>query len=72
MEFQWHVTQEGPKPAHLTWRNILIGLCFLLLDVFLSIYLKLGLATSLLTAAARCIIQLTVMVISFLMTSRGA
>lgn len=51
-----------PKPAHLTWTNIGVGLLFLLLDAFLSWYFALGLSTSLLVAAARCVVQLTVMV----------
>ncbi|CCA73581.1 hypothetical protein PIIN_07533 [Serendipita indica DSM 11827] len=50
-----------PKPAHLTWTNIGVGLLFLLLDAFLSWYFALGLSTSLLVAAARCVVQLTVM-----------
>lgn len=53
---------EAPKPAYLTWTNIGIGLLFLLLDALLSVTLQLGLSTSLLTAAARCVVQLTVMV----------
>lgn len=52
---------EVPKTAYLTWANVGIGLLFLLLDAVLSIVLQLGLSASLLTAAARCIIQLTVM-----------
>ena len=51
-----------PKPAHLTWVNIAVGLLFLLLDAFLSWYFALGLSTSLLVAAARCVVQLTIMV----------
>jgi ABC-type iron transport system FetAB permease component len=54
--------QEGPQPAHLTWFNIGIGLLFLVLDALLSVTLQLGLATSLVTAAVRCVVQLTVMV----------
>ncbi|KAG8828004.1 hypothetical protein FRC19_010512 [Serendipita sp. 401] len=50
-----------PEPAHLTWVNIAIGLLFLLLDASLSIFFQLGLSVSLLTAAARCVLQLTVM-----------
>lgn len=50
-----------PQAAHLTWINIGIGLLFLLLDALLSVTLQLGLSTSLLTAAARCVIQLTLM-----------
>lgn len=56
-----------PQAAHLTWINIGIGLLFLLLDALLSVTLQLGLSTSLLTAAARCVIQLTLMV-NFLST----
>lgn len=48
--------------AHLTWVNVGIGLLFLIADAILSLTLKLGVEVSLLTAAARCIIQLSVMV----------
>jgi len=53
---------EVPKTAHLTWGNVAIGLLFLLLDASLSVFLELGLSMSLITAAIRCIVQLSVMV----------
>jgi len=52
--------QQGQ--GHLTWVNVGIGLLFLVADAVLSLTLKLGVEVSLLTAAARCIIQLSVMV----------
>lgn len=52
---------EVPKTGYLTWTNVGIGLLFLVLDAVLSVILNLGLSTSLLTAAARCVIQLTAM-----------
>jgi ABC-type iron transport system FetAB permease component len=48
--------------GHLTWVNVGIGLLFLVADAILSLVLKLGVEVSLLTAAARCILQLSVMV----------
>lgn len=57
------MTPQGdvPKTAHLTWVNVGIGLLFLLLDASLSVFFQLGLEASLLIAAARCILQLSVM-----------
>lgn len=46
---------------HLTWTNVFIGLLFVIFDSVLSIVLGLGIASSLLIAAVRCIIQLSVM-----------
>lgn len=46
---------------HLTWTNVFIGLLFVIFDSVLSIILGLGIASSLLIAAVRCIIQLSVM-----------
>lgn len=53
---------EVPKTAHLTWTNVGIGVLFLLLDAALSVTLELGLSVSLITAAIRCVVQLSVMV----------
>ncbi|KDN52553.1 UPF0014-domain-containing protein [Tilletiaria anomala UBC 951] len=51
-----------PSPGqHLTWANVLIAFCFLLIDALLSIYFKLGISRSLLIAAARCAVQLYIM-----------
>ena len=52
--------QQGQ--GYLTWFNVGIGLLFLIADAILSLTLKLGVEVSLLTAAARCIIQLSIMV----------
>jgi ABC-type iron transport system FetAB permease component len=51
--------QQGQ--GHLTWVNVTIGLLFLVADAILSLTLKLGVEVSLLVAAARCIIQLSIM-----------
>lgn len=64
------VVGEVPKTAHLTWTNVGIGLLFLLLDAALSIFLELGLSASLITAAIRCIVQLSVMVSALEHTGR--
>ncbi|WVQ83831.1 hypothetical protein IAT38_005975 [Cryptococcus sp. DSM 104549] len=48
-------------PNNLTWTNVFIGLLFVIFDSILSITLGLGIAGSLLVAAARCIIQLSIM-----------
>ena len=54
---------EGqPGQGYLTWFNVGIGLLFLIADAVLSLTLKLGVEVSLLTAAARCIVQLSIMV----------
>ncbi|WWD21960.1 hypothetical protein CI109_106448 [Kwoniella shandongensis] len=45
----------------LTWINVLIGLVFIIFDSVLSLILGLGIGSSLLVAAARCVIQLSVM-----------
>jgi ABC-type iron transport system FetAB permease component len=50
-----------PTGAILTWSNIGLALSFVLFDAALSAVYRLGLTASLLTAAFRCIIQLTVM-----------
>lgn len=52
--------QRGQE--HLTWVNVGIGLLFLIAGAILSLTLKLGVEASLLTAAARCILQLSIMV----------
>ncbi|KAK8846652.1 hypothetical protein IAR55_005739 [Kwoniella newhampshirensis] len=49
-----------PSPT-LTWFNVLIGLLFIIFDAVLSLILGLGIGSSLLVAAARCILQLSVM-----------
>ena len=45
----------------LTWANVAIGLCFIAFDAVLSLILGLGIGGSLVVAATRCIVQLTVM-----------
>lgn len=55
------VIDEVPKTAHLTWTHVGIGLLFLLLDASLSVFFQLGLSASIITAALRCIVQLSVM-----------
>lgn len=46
---------------NLTWLNVGIGLLFIVFDAVLSGVLGLGIGTSLIVAALRCIVQLTVM-----------
>lgn len=46
---------------HLTWTNVFIGFLFVIFDSVLSIILGLGIASSLLVAAVRCVIQLSIM-----------
>lgn len=64
--YPWQKLYTGmdgqPGQGHLTWFNVGIGLLFLVADAILSLTLKLGVEVSLLTAAARCIIQLSIMV----------
>lgn len=51
-----------PTPdTQLTWVNVAIGLLFIVFDAVLSGVLGLGIGTSLMVAAARCILQLSVM-----------
>jgi hypothetical protein len=56
------IVGEVPKSVHLTWTNVGIGLLFLLLDATLSVFLELGLSMSIITAAIRCVVQLSLMV----------
>jgi ABC-type iron transport system FetAB permease component len=49
-------TRDSPQ---LQWDNVALGLCFVLFDTVLSHTLKLGVGNSLLTAAFRCVVQLT-------------
>jgi len=46
---------------HLTWLNVAIGLCFILFDAVLSLVLGLGIGGSLVVAAIRCVVQLSIM-----------
>ncbi|KAI0034766.1 UPF0014-domain-containing protein [Vararia minispora EC-137] len=50
---------EPGSSTNLQWENVGLGLCFILFDAGISHFLKLGVGTSLVTAAARCVIQLT-------------
>ncbi|WVR04324.1 hypothetical protein IAU60_001324 [Kwoniella sp. DSM 27419] len=45
----------------LSWTNVLIGLLFIVFDAVLSLILGLGIGGSLMVAAGRCILQLSVM-----------
>ncbi|KAK6904140.1 hypothetical protein L486_03718 [Kwoniella mangroviensis CBS 10435] len=51
---------ESSSPT-LTWTNVLIGLLFILFDSLLSLVLGLGIGGSLMVAAGRCVLQLSVM-----------
>jgi ABC-type iron transport system FetAB permease component len=46
---------------HLGWDNVGLGLVFVAANALISSLLGLGVGRSLLTAAIRCIIQLTIM-----------
>ena len=48
----------GPTTT-LHWVNVALALSFVLFNVAVSTYFKLGIGPSLLTAAVRCILQLT-------------
>lgn len=52
---------ETTPDTQLTWINVAIGLLFIVFDAVLSGVLGLGIGTSLMVAAARCILQLSVM-----------
>lgn len=45
----------------LTWINVLIGLLFIIFDALLSLVLGLGIGASLVIAAVRSVVQLTIM-----------
>jgi len=49
------------EKTHLTWFNVGIGFAFVLADAILSKGVGLGIGSSLLTAAIRCVLQLSVM-----------
>lgn len=51
----------GASSPELTWLNVGIGLLFIIFDAVLSFALNLGIGGSLLVAAVRCVLQLTVM-----------
>ncbi|KAF9447402.1 hypothetical protein P691DRAFT_671565 [Macrolepiota fuliginosa MF-IS2] len=53
---------DTPPPStkpELGWENVAIALAFILFNTFLSRILKIGVGTSLLVSAIRCIVQLT-------------
>jgi ABC-type iron transport system FetAB permease component len=52
---------SGNNNSELTWLNVAIGLGFIAFDALLSLILGLGIGGSLVVAATRCIVQLTVM-----------
>jgi len=54
---------DGPADptTNLQWLNVGLGLSFILFDAVVSVVLQLGVGRSLITAALRCIIQLSVM-----------
>jgi len=51
----------GASSSNLSWLNVGIGLLFIIFDAVLSFALNLGIGGSLLVAAVRCVLQLTVM-----------
>jgi ABC-type iron transport system FetAB permease component len=50
----------GGPTTHLTWLNVGLGFSFIVFDAIVSTVFGLGVGSSLVTAAARCIIQLAV------------
>lgn len=51
----------GGKQPLLTWSNVALALSFVVFDAVLSSIYRLGISSSLISAALRCIIQLSVM-----------
>ncbi|KAI1796883.1 UPF0014-domain-containing protein [Ganoderma leucocontextum] len=50
----------GSSPTHLSWGNVSLAFSFILLDGVLSTAFGLGVGSGLLTAAIRCVVQLSV------------
>jgi ABC-type iron transport system FetAB permease component len=46
---------------HLNWLNVVFGLGFIAFDALLSLGFGLGIGGSLIVAAGRCVLQLTIM-----------
>ncbi|KAG6862689.1 hypothetical protein C0991_010810, partial [Blastosporella zonata] len=53
----------GEPTTHLGWSNVALGFSFILFDVAVSAFFGLGIEQSLLTAAVRCTLQLTVVAV---------
>ncbi|KAG6335673.1 hypothetical protein ID866_3407 [Astraeus odoratus] len=54
---------DGPPAGdstHLTWANVGLGFSFILFNSFVSTSLNLGVGSSLVSSALRCIIQLAI------------
>ncbi|KZS92532.1 UPF0014-domain-containing protein [Sistotremastrum niveocremeum HHB9708] len=51
----------GQSNTHLTWTNVAIGGTFIVFDAVVSLVFGLGVGSSLVTAAIRCVLQLSVM-----------
>lgn len=51
----------SPTQPQLSLLNVTLGLSFIVFDAVLSVTFNLGIASSLLVAAGRCILQLSVM-----------
>lgn len=49
----------GERTADLTWENVGLAFSFIIFDAAVSRIFQLGVGTSLVTAAVRCVIQLT-------------
>lgn len=52
-------TEPGPS-THLTYANVGLAFSFILFDAFVSFFFRLGIGSSLVTAAVRCVLQLAV------------
>lgn len=48
------------RETHLGWENLMIAFAFILFNTLISNILKIGIGTSLLVSAVRCVVQLTV------------
>jgi len=48
------------RETHLGWENLMIASAFILFNTLISNILKIGIGTSLLVSAIRCVVQLTV------------
>ena len=52
------MSEEPTYSTHLEWTNVGLGFSFILFNAVISSSLQLGVGTSLLSAAIRCVVQL--------------
>lgn len=53
-------TDPGSSTTHLTWANVGLAFSFILFDAVVSMFFGLGVGSSLVTAAVRCVVQLSI------------